>query len=201
MDVASNCLGLSLKNLLVASASPLTIDPDNIGHIEDGGSVVVMLPSLFEEQSEQQENAVEQYSNTGPIGSAAMLSYLPSAAAYRTQLYEYLQTIHKACRAVAIPLIAGLNGVTGAGRTRHARLVQEAGADAIERKVSFIPAAPSLSADQVEHRSADVVRAIESAVGPPCFDAARSLFHCPARAKRIFSRATTILGHGCSAWS
>jgi dihydroorotate dehydrogenase (fumarate) len=189
MNLSTDYLGMTLKNPLIPSASPLTTGLDNIRHIEDAGAAAVVMPSLFEEQIEQQANAVEQYSNAGSAGFAELLSYLPSAASYRMRPYEYLEAIHKARRAVSIPLIASLNGVTGAGWTRHARLVQEAGASAIELNVFFVPAAASLSAEQVEHRYVDVLRAVKAAVSIPVSMKLSPYFTAPARTVRIFSRA------------
>jgi len=148
-----------------------------------------VLPSLFEEQVEQEANSVKQYTDTGPGGFAAMMSYLPSAGSYRVRPHDYLEAIRKARDAVSIPLIASLNGVTGAKWTQHARLAQEAGASAIELNVFFIPADPSLVAERVEHRYVEVLRAVKSAVSIPVAVKLSPYFTAPAHTVRLLSRA------------
>ena len=167
MDLTTAYLGLKLKNPVVPSASPLTLDLGNIRRIEDAGGAAVVLPSLFEEQIEQESGTFEPYSMVGPDTFAKALAYLPSAASYRAGPHEYLEIIRKAHDAVGIPIIASLNGVTGAGWTNHARLAQDAGASAIELNVFFIPASPSLTAQGVEHRYVEVLHAVKDAVSIP----------------------------------
>ncbi len=89
MDLTTRYLGLKLKNPLVASASPLTLDLDNIRRIEDAGGAAIVLPSLFEEQIEQKAGTLEQYTAGGQGASAEVLSFLPSAASYRVGPHEY----------------------------------------------------------------------------------------------------------------
>ena len=189
MDLTTTYLGLTLKNPVVASASPLTIDVNNIRRIEDAGGAAVVLPSLFEEQIEQEAKAFEPYTRTGPEGFAETLSYLPSATSYRAGPHEYLEVVRKARDAVGIPLIASLNGVTGAGWTKHARLVQDAGASAIELNVFFIPADPSLVAQEVEQRYVDVLRAVKAAVSIPVSMKLSPYFSAPAHTIRVLSMA------------
>jgi dihydroorotate dehydrogenase (fumarate) len=188
MDLTTTYLGLTLRNPVVASASPLTIDVDNIRRIEDAGGAAVVLPSLFEEQIEQEAKAFEPYTKTGPAGFAEALSFLPSAASYSARPHEYLEVIRRAHEATAIPLIASLNGVTGAGWTRHARLAQDAGANAIELNVFFIPAHPSYIAQQVEQRYVDVLRAVKAAVTIPVSMKLSPYFSAPAHVIRVLSQ-------------
>lgn len=189
MDLTTSYLGLTLKNPVIASASPLTIDVDNIRRIEDAGGAAVVLPSLFEEQIEQEAKAFEQYSRSRPAGFAETLSYLPAADSYHAGPHEYLEIIHKAREAVAIPLIASLNGVTGAGWAQHARLAQDAGASAIELNVFFIPADPSLIPQEVEQRYVDVLHAVKAAVSIPISMKLSPYFSAPAYTIRVFRMA------------
>lgn len=189
MDLTTTYLGLTLKNPVVASASPLTLELNNVRRIEDAGGAGVVLPSLFEEQIEQEAGTFEPYSMVGPDTFTKALSYLPPAANYRAGPHEYLETIRKAHDAVSIPIIASLNGVTGAGWTNHARLAQDAGASAIELNVFFIPADPSLTAQEVEHRYVDVLHAVKGAVSVPVSMKLSPYFSAPAHAIRVLSRA------------
>jgi dihydroorotate dehydrogenase (fumarate) len=189
MDLTTRYLGLTLKNPMVASASPLTLDLDKIRRIEDAGGAAVVLPSLFEEQIEQAAGKLEQYTTTGPEGFTEASSYLPSTASYRAQPYEYLEIIRKAHDAVAIPVIANLNGVTGAAWVDHARLAQDAGASAIELNVFFIPADPLLSAEEVENRYIAVLRAVKAAVSVPVSMKLSPYFSAPVHMIRKLERA------------
>ena len=189
MDLTTTYLGLPLKNPLVASASPLLFELDNIRRIEDASGAAVVLPSLFEEQIEQESGRFEQYTTAGPGSFAEAFSYLPSAASYRTGPHEYLEIIRKAREAVSIPVIASLNGVTGAGWTDHARLAQDAGASAIELNVFFIPADPSLITSKVEHRYVEVLRAVKAAISIPVAMKLSPYFSAPAFAIRVLERA------------
>jgi dihydroorotate dehydrogenase (fumarate) len=189
MDLTTSYLGLKLQNPLVASASPLTRDLDTIRRIEDAGGAAVVLPSLFEEQIEQEAGEFEQYTSVGPDGFAEALSYLPSATSYGAGPEEYVEIIRKAHDSVAVPVIASLNGVTGAGWTRYARLAQDAGASAIELNVFFIPAAASLSAEQVEKYYITVLHAVKAAVTVPVSMKLSPYFTAPVRMVRVLGRA------------
>lgn len=189
MDLTTRYLGLTLKNPMVASASPLTLDLDNIRRIEDAGGAAVVLPSLFEEQIEQAAGTLEHYTTTGPGAYAEAISYLPSAVSYRAEPLKYLEIIRKAREAVSIPVIANLNGVTGAGWTDHARLAQEAGASAIELNVFFIPADPSLTGQEVENRYIRVLGAVKAAVSIPVSMKLSPYFSAPAHTIRMLERA------------
>jgi dihydroorotate dehydrogenase (fumarate) len=189
MDLTANYLGLALKSPIVASASPLTLDLGNIRRIEDAGGGAVVLSSLFEEQIEQATGTLAQYTRTGPEARVEAFSYLPSATRYRKQPHEYLELIRKARESASIPIIANLNGVTGAGWTDHARLAQQAGASAIELNVFFIPADPSLDAAEVENRYVEVLRAVKAAVSIPVSMKLSPYFSAPAHAIRILERA------------
>jgi dihydroorotate dehydrogenase (fumarate) len=189
MDLTTSYLGLTLKNPLVASASPLTLDLDNIRRIEDAGGAAVVLPSLFEEQIEQEAGALEQYTRAGPASFAEAFSYLPSTTSYRVGPHEYLETIRKAHDAAAIPIIASLNGVTGAAWTAHARLAQAAGASAIELNVFFIAADPFLISQVVEQRYVDVLRAVKAAVSIPVSMKLSPYFSALAHTARLLGMA------------
>lgn len=189
MDLTTAYLGLTLKNPIVASASSLTLDLDNIRRIEDAGGAAVVLPSLFEEQIEHESGRFEQNTTAGPNSFAEAFSYLPSATSYRAGPHEYLEIVRKAHEAVAIPVIASLNGVTGAGWTDHARLARDAGASAIELNVYFIPSDPSLNAREVEDRYIEVLRAVQAAASIPVAMKLSPYFSAPAHAIRVMERA------------
>ncbi len=171
MNLATRYLGLSLKNPLIASASPLTLELDNIRRLEDFGAAAVVLPSIFEEQIDGAERT--------PVLTAAR-SFFPPISTLETGPAQYLETIRRARAAVGIPVIASLNGITRGGWVDYARLVAEAGASAIELNAYFIPSDPALDGRQVEQGYLDIVRAVKEAVPVPLAVKLSPYFSAPA---------------------
>lgn len=167
MNLSTNYLGLPLKNPLIASSSPLTLDVGNIRKLEDCGAAAVVLPSIFEEQIEEELALIERFANAGADSFAEALSYFPSAAAYPASPDRYLDVIREARQAVDIPVIASLNGVTSAGWIEYACLAEKAGAHAIELNVFFVPADVFERGRDVEHRYVDVLAAAKDVVNIP----------------------------------
>jgi dihydroorotate dehydrogenase (fumarate) len=167
MNLATNYLGLPLKNPLIASSSPLTLDVGNIRKLEDCGAAAVILPSIFEEQIEEDLALIERFANAGADSFAEALSYFPSAAAYPAAPDRYLDIIRRARQAVDIPVIASLNGVTSAGWIEYARLAESAGAHAIELNVFFIPAGLFDRGADVEQRYIDILATVKDVVNIP----------------------------------
>ncbi len=167
MNLSTNYLGLILKNPLIASSSSLTLDVGNIRKLEDCGAAAVVLPSIFEEQIEQDVFAARRPAGAGADGFAEALSYFPTDAVWYAALDRYLKVIREARQAVDIPVIASLNGITDAGWIQYARLVEEAGAHAIELNVFFIPANVFERGRDVEQRYFDILQAVKAAVDLP----------------------------------
>lgn len=157
MDLTTQYLGLTLKNPLVAAASPLGFALENIAELADKGAAAVVLPSIFEEQLVAAETS----------GFTTEGAYFPPAAAYRAGPERYLEIIRRARETVEIPIIASLNGVTDAGWTRYAKEVEQAGAHAIELNIYFIPADLSVSGAAVEQRYLDIFRQVKHSVSIP----------------------------------
>jgi dihydroorotate dehydrogenase (fumarate) len=156
---------LTLKNPLIASSSSFTLDIGNIRKLEDCGAAAVVLPSIFEEQIEQDVFAA--WRPAGADSFAGALSYFPADAVWHAALDRYLNVIREARQAVDIPVIASLNGITDAGWIQYARLVEEAGAQAIELNVFFIPANIFERGWEVERRYFDILQAVKDAVDLP----------------------------------
>jgi len=167
MDMSTRYLGLALKNPLVASASPLNAELDNVRRFEDAGAAAVVLPSLFEEQIEYEEQLLESLVATGTDSFAEAQGYFPAHVEYKVGPHRYLELVRRASEAVEIPVVASLNGVTDHGWTDHARLIEEAGAAAIELNVYFIPADLGVSGRDVEQRHLDILSAVKGAVSIP----------------------------------
>ena len=141
MLLATKYLGLALKNPLVASASPLNSELGNLRRLEDAGAAAIVLPSLFQEQiegeAEIQTTRVDTYAESSPEA----LSYFPAAVSspYGVRPERYLDLIQRGNEAVSIPIIASLNGSSRAGWVDCARLVEQAGAAALELNMYHVP--------------------------------------------------------------
>ena len=188
MDLATSYLGLTLRNPLVASASPLNLDLGTIRALEDHGAAAVVLPSIFQEQIETEEEERERMLGVGADSFPEASSYFPPVAEYRTSTDKYLETIGAARQAVDIPIIASLNGATEAGWIDYARLLQQAGASAIELNVFFVPSDPALTAAAVEERYLAVLRGVRAAVSIPVAVKLSPYFTAPADLVRRLER-------------
>jgi dihydroorotate dehydrogenase (fumarate) len=165
MDLTTKYLGLTLKNPLVVSASPLSENLGNIKKMEHAGAAAVVLLSLFEEQIEKESADLDRSLSTA--GSAEAGSYFPDMASYKIGPETYLENLAKAKAAVQIPIIASLNGVSAGGWTRYAKKMQEAGADALELNIYTIPTDPKVTAAELEQSYCDLVRDVKASVQIP----------------------------------
>jgi dihydroorotate dehydrogenase (fumarate) len=167
MDLSTTYLGLSLKNPIVPSASPLSHSLDGIKRLEDSGAAAIVMYSLFEEQIEHESAELEHYLSYGTESFAEALTYFPESDDYNLGPEEYVELLHKAKQSLGIPVIGSLNGISTGGWVRFAAKIEEAGADAIELNVYYIPTDPTLTGSDVEERYLDVLRAVKQAVKIP----------------------------------
>jgi dihydroorotate dehydrogenase (fumarate) len=167
MDLGTDYLGLGLRNPIVASASPLTGDVSAIRLLEDSGAGAVVLPSLFEEQIRQEELQVEMLTTIGAESSPEASSYFPAGIAYNAGPHGYLDLVSRAHDAVDIPVIASLNGTTDAGWVDYARLIEQAGAAALELNIYRIASDPFVTGAQAEADCVALVKAVRGRVGIP----------------------------------
>jgi dihydroorotate dehydrogenase (fumarate) len=167
MDLSTTYLGLKLKSPLVASASTLSDDIGQIRKMEDSGAAAVVLHSLFEEQLRRDRAELFQHLTEGTESFAEALTYFPEPSEFQLGPETYLEHIRKAKAAVKIPIIASLNGSSAGGWTDYAKRMQEAGADAIELNIYFIPTDPTMTGAAVEQRTLDIVKAVKAAVKIP----------------------------------
>ncbi|MGH9499188.1 MAG: dihydroorotate dehydrogenase-like protein [Terriglobales bacterium] len=158
MDLSTKYLGMQLRTPLVASASPISHEISGIRRLEEAGASAVVLHSLFEEQLEQENPAREH-----PLEA----SYFPKSAEFRTKPEEYLDHIRKAKDAVDIPIVASLNGATLGGWARYAAAIEQAGADALECNIYFVPTRMGVSGSEIEQTYIDILREVKSSVRIP----------------------------------
>ncbi|MFA5059719.1 MAG: dihydroorotate dehydrogenase-like protein [Candidatus Omnitrophota bacterium] len=167
MDLSTSYMGLKLKNPLVASASPLSDSVESIKRLEDSGIAAVVNHSLFEEQLSREAKELDHHLTHGTQSYAESLTYFPEMADFSLGPEEYLKHISQAKKAVKIPIIGSLNGYTDGGWVKYAKNIQEAGADALELNIYFIPTDADLSGVDVEKRYIDILRAVKSNVSIP----------------------------------
>lgn len=167
MDLSTTYLGLKLRTPLVPSASPLSEEIDNIKLMEDSGASAVVLYSLFEEQLRRDRLELAEHLDHGTNSFAEALTYFPEPDEFKLGPEEYLEHIRKAKAAVKIPVIASLNGSTTGGWTEYAKTIEEAGADALELNVYYIPADMKLGSADIEKNYRDIVRAVKGSVSIP----------------------------------
>ncbi len=166
-DLRTRYLGIELANPLVPSASPLGADLEMLKRLEEAGAAAVVLPSLFEEQIELEEMAVHHALEAGRESFAEAITYLPELDDYNTGPDAYLSHIAAAKEALSIPVIASLNGSSRGGWVRYAHEFEAAGADALELNVYAVEADTAQTAETVEARILDIVRAVRAEVRIP----------------------------------
>jgi len=167
MDLTTTYMGLTLRSPLVPSASPLSEEIDNLRRMEDAGAGAVVLSSLFEEQLRQERHELLHHLEHGTESFAEALTFFPTPQAFHVGPEGYLNHIRKAKEAVDIPVIASLNGSTVGGWTDFARQMEQAGADALELNVYYIPTDVEMSGAQVEQTYIDILMAVKAAVKVP----------------------------------
>jgi len=168
MNLTTNYLGLTLKHPIVASASPLSHTLDGIKKLEDAGAAAVVMYSLFEEQTSQRLKLVEKYRLDYDIGeSTEVLRYFPNINDYNVTPEEYLEQLRRAKEATHIPIIGSLNVTSVSDWLDYAHSIEQAGADALELNVYYVPAKTRLTSTQVEQRFVDVLQAVKQRVHIP----------------------------------
>lgn len=166
-DLSTKYLGLKLRSPLVPSASPLSQEISSIRRLEDAGASAIVLYSLFEEQLRLESLELDHHLSAGTESFAESLTYFPEPSEFRLGPEGYLEHIRKAKEAVDIPIIASLNGATVGGWTKFAQQIEQAGADALECNVYYIPTDPDLKAADIEQTYVDIVWAVKSAISIP----------------------------------
>jgi dihydroorotate dehydrogenase (fumarate) len=167
VDLTTTYLGLKLKNPLMISACPLTADIDQLQRLEQAGASAAVLPSLFEEQIDHDSEVMSEVHEYHTDSFAESLTYFPEMEDYRTWPEECLETIAAAKKAVKIPIIASLNGTSKGGWVRYAKMMQDAGADALELNVYFVPTDLDMTGEEVESRYLDLVAAVKQSISIP----------------------------------
>jgi dihydroorotate dehydrogenase (fumarate) len=167
MDLTTSYLGLGLSHPIVASASPLTSSFDGMRRLEDAGAAAVVMASLYEEQIRAEDTAYTLFTEHGSFSQAEAGSYFPELPDYHRGVSGHLETLRRASEALAIPVIASLNGTTRDGWDEYAKLLEHAGADALELNLFLVPVDLETSGQDVEASYLEVVRQVKASVHIP----------------------------------
>ena len=150
VDLSTTYLGLKLKNPLVAAPSPLSEKVESILRMEEAGLSAVVMYSLFEEQIIHESLELDHFLTAGTETFAEAMSYLPNVGKFALSPDTYVETLRKAKKAVSIPVIGSLNGVSSGGWIQYAQKIQDAGADALELNLYYLPTDINLTAAELE---------------------------------------------------
>jgi dihydroorotate dehydrogenase (fumarate) len=167
MNLKTKYLGLELRNPLVASASPMCKELDLLKRMEDSGAGAIVLHSLFEEQINAEQNALDDFLWQGTDVGAESTTVFADLPEYQIGPEAYLEHVRKAKVALKIPVIASLNGVAVGGWVRYAKMMEDAGADGLELNIYFLPTDADLPGSIIERYYTELVATLSSTVRIP----------------------------------
>lgn len=190
MDFTTTFLGLNLKNPLIASASPLTSSVESIRRLEDNGIAAVVMHSLFEEEINHEIHQIDHFLHINSESNAEGTSYLPSEVDFENlQADNYLEEIRRIKESVSLPLIASLNGISAGGWISYAKKLEEAGADALELNITYIPTSMEMEGYRVEQMYIDTVAQVAERIDIPLNVKMNAYFSNPANMAKRFVEA------------
>lgn len=167
MDLSTTYMGLKLKNPIVPSASPLSQNVDTVKTMEDAGAAAIVVYSLFEEQINHESGELDHYLSFHAESYAEATNYFPQPSEFKLTPYQYLDHIANLKKSVSIPVIGSLNGVSTGGWIQYARNIEQAGADALELNVYYVPANPQVCSSDIEKMYVDVLTEIKKNIKIP----------------------------------
>ena len=167
MDLSTTYLGMKLSNPLMPGASPLVDEIDTVKRLEDAGASMITMHSLFEEQIAREQVATFIHTEAHGQSFAEAMTYFPSPESFHLGPDEYLEHLRKVKQAVSVPVVGSLNGYSMGGWLEYAKLIEQAGADALELNVFMLGSNPQESGAQIELRTVQMVQAVRKAVRIP----------------------------------
>jgi dihydroorotate dehydrogenase (fumarate) len=167
IDLSTRYLGLDLRSPIVASASPLNRDADTVARIEAAGAAAIVLPSLFEEEILHEEIQLSGALEAGSEHFAEAIDYFPAINDFADAGERYLADLERVKSRASVPIIGSLNATSAGGWVRYAKLIADAGADALELNLYHVAADPHRSAADMEAADIDVIVAVRAEIGIP----------------------------------
>lgn len=166
-NLSTTYLGLNFKNPLVASASPVSKKLEKAKKLEEAGISAIVMYSLFEEQIIHESLELDHYLSRGTDSFAEALTYLPDGGMYSLSPEKYLNQLAALKKGLSIPVIGSLNGVSKGGWTSYAKKIQDAGADALELNLYYLPTDLDLTSSELENAQVELVAEVRSAISIP----------------------------------
>jgi len=167
MDLSTNYMGLELPHPLMPGASPLAYDMGMVKRLEDSGAAAIVMPSLFEEQIMREQLSIQDSMDAPSESFAEALNYLPRNEDFKLGPDEYLEKVQSIKRYTDLPVIASLNGMSGGRWLEYAKLIEQAGADALELNAYYIAMDPAETGGELEERVIEMVRTIKESTSFP----------------------------------
>jgi dihydroorotate dehydrogenase (fumarate) len=167
VDLSTTYLGLNLKNPLIASASPLSEQVETVKELEGAGIGAIVMYSLFEEQIIHESLELDHFLFNGTEISPEINSFYPESGKYTLKADAYIERLKKIKQAVKIPVIGSLNGVSSGGWIKYAKSIEDAGADALELNLYFLPTNPAQTSDQIEENYINLVHDVRISIKIP----------------------------------
>lgn len=167
VDLSTTYMGLKLKNPLIAASTPFSEKPETAQQLEKAGVAAIVMHSLFEEQIIRQSMELDHFLTAGTESFAESLTYLPDMGRYSIGPENYLDQVRKLKKALKIPVIASLNGVSSGGWIDYAQKIEQAGADALELNLYFLPTSIKMTSAEVEDNYVKLVKDIRNKVKFP----------------------------------
>ncbi|RLA61929.1 MAG: dihydroorotate dehydrogenase-like protein [Gammaproteobacteria bacterium] len=188
-DLSTEYLGLKLKNPLVPSSSPLSKHLDTARQLEDAGAGALVMHSLFEEKIEEEDATLARFIHQQSLGHGEADSFHPVPDNYRSYEESYLEHLMSLKSSLEIPVIASLNGTTPGGWVDYATSLQEAGAEALELNVYYIPASCHEDGRQVEDRYVEILESLRQKISIPITMKLSSQFSSVMNVAKRFEQA------------
>lgn len=182
MNLKTNYMNFVLKNPIIAGASPMTTTLDEVLRLEDSGAAAVVMHSLFEEQINHENFALDHFLYTNNESYAEALDYLPETGSYNNiDAEQYIEELARIKKRVDIPVIASVNGVSPGGWVKFVKRFEEAGVDAVELNITYIPTDINMDSSKVEQLYIDVVKEVCASTSLPVSVKMNSYFSAPAK--------------------
>ena len=188
-DLSTEYLGLQLKNPLVPSSSPLSKHIDTARRLEDAGAGALVMHSLFEEKIEEEDANIARFFHQQSLGHGEADGFHPVPGDYQSYEENYLEHLATLKGSLEIPVIASLNGTTPGGWVNYATALQEAGADALELNVYYIPASSAEDGRQVEDRYVEILVSLREKISIPITMKLSSQFSSVVNVAQRFEQA------------
>lgn len=166
-DLTTHYLGLRLRSPLIASASPLTGHLDTLAALEEAGAAAVVLPSLFEEEVVEDERRLVDLLSGGADSFFEATGFFPAFDFDGSGPHGHVKLLAAAKDTLHIPVIASVNGTSPGGWVRYARVLADAGADAIELNLYAVAADSHRCGADVEAGYLEVIEAVRAAIQVP----------------------------------